>query len=64
MKVVPQKIGSKHLPLLAAAFVVLVCVVILGVSGAREWSSRLDTLQAAEVDMANLARSLTQTCRG
>jgi diguanylate cyclase (GGDEF)-like protein/PAS domain S-box-containing protein len=60
MKVIPHKIGSKRLPLLAAAFVVLVCAVILGVSGAREWSSRTDTLKAAEVDMANLARSLTQ----
>jgi len=54
------KIGHMRLPLRAAAFVALVCVAILAMSGWREWNSRGDELKAAEVDMANLARSLTQ----
>jgi hypothetical protein len=51
---------TKRLPLWAAAFIVAVCVAILGMSGVREWTSRAASLQAAEVDLANLARSLTQ----
>lgn len=51
---------AKRLPLGAAAFVAVVCVAILAMSGMREWSSRAATLQAAEVELANLARSLTQ----
>jgi diguanylate cyclase (GGDEF)-like protein/PAS domain S-box-containing protein len=51
---------SKRLPLRAAAFVVLVCIAILGMSGMREWTSRAASLRAAEVDLANLTRSLTQ----
>lgn len=50
----------KRLPLAAAAFVVLVCVAILALSGWREWTSREATLQNADVDVANLARSLAQ----
>lgn len=38
----------------------LVCAAILTLSGWREWATRSDLLQNAEVDMANLARSLTQ----
>jgi diguanylate cyclase (GGDEF)-like protein/PAS domain S-box-containing protein len=56
----PNKIGQMRLPLRAAAFVALVCVAILGLSGWREWNSRGAELKAAEVDVANLARSLTQ----
>ncbi|QEL22106.1 diguanylate cyclase [Bosea sp. F3-2] len=52
--------GGTLLPLWAAGFVGLVCVAILALSAWREWASRSDILQNAEVDMANLARSLTQ----
>lgn len=38
----------------------LACVVILALSGWREWESREVELRNAEVDMANLAQSLTQ----
>ena len=44
----------------AAAFVVLTCVAILGVSGWREWAARDQVLKGAETEMANVARSLTQ----
>jgi diguanylate cyclase (GGDEF)-like protein/PAS domain S-box-containing protein len=60
MKSVPSKMGLTRLPLLAAVFVALVCVAILGISGLGEWTSRTTELKAAEVDEANLARSLTQ----
>jgi diguanylate cyclase (GGDEF)-like protein/PAS domain S-box-containing protein len=52
--------GPTRLPLAAAAFVVLVCVAILALSGWREWTSRQTALTDAEVDVANLAQSLTQ----
>jgi diguanylate cyclase (GGDEF)-like protein/PAS domain S-box-containing protein len=52
--------GPTRLPLLAAVFVALICAAILGMTGWREWSLREDSLKAAEVDLANLARSLTQ----
>jgi hypothetical protein len=60
MNVAYRKTGLTRLPLLAASFVVLVCVTILGMSASREWSLRAAILTDAEVDMANLARSLTQ----
>jgi diguanylate cyclase (GGDEF)-like protein/PAS domain S-box-containing protein len=60
MNFVPHKAGLTRLPLLAAGFVALVCVAILGMSGWREWKARADILKDVEVDMANLARSLTQ----
>jgi diguanylate cyclase (GGDEF)-like protein/PAS domain S-box-containing protein len=60
MDVVAHRIGLARLPLWAGAFVALVCVAILGMSGWREWSSREASLKAAEVDLANLAHSLTQ----
>jgi len=47
-------------PLWAAAFVALACVAILALSGWREWESRQVELRNAEVDMANLAQSLSQ----
>jgi diguanylate cyclase (GGDEF)-like protein/PAS domain S-box-containing protein len=56
----PQRAGLMRLPFRAAAFVVLVCVAILGMSGLREWNLRAATLQAAKVELANLARSLIQ----
>ncbi len=49
-----------RLPLRAAAFVALVCISIVGLSGWREWEARDGVLKAAEVDLANLAHSLTQ----
>lgn len=60
MDVVNHRAGLRRLPLRAAAFVVLTCTAILGVSGWREWSSREARLKGAEAEMANLARSLTQ----
>src|ERR1700722_19578007 len=56
----PQRTGLMRLPFRAAAFVVLLCVAILGMSGLREWNLRAATLQAAKVELANLARSLIQ----
>lgn len=52
--------GLPRLPLWAAVFVTLACVAILALSGWREWTSRSADLKNAEVDMVNLARSLTQ----
>jgi diguanylate cyclase (GGDEF)-like protein/PAS domain S-box-containing protein len=60
MNLAAHKTGPTRLPLWAAAFVALVCVAILGMSGVREWSSRQGRLKAAEVEMSNLARSMTQ----
>jgi diguanylate cyclase (GGDEF)-like protein/PAS domain S-box-containing protein len=52
--------GLTRLSLTAAVFVVMVCVAILSLSGWREWMLRETALENAEVDVANLARSLTQ----
>lgn len=60
MDVVTTRAGMRRLPLRAAAFVVLTCTAIFGISGWREWSSRDALLKSAEAEMANLARSLTQ----
>ena len=60
MNTAAHKAGFARLPLRAAAFVVVVCFAILGMSGIREWTSRAASLHAAEVELANLARSLTQ----
>jgi diguanylate cyclase (GGDEF)-like protein/PAS domain S-box-containing protein len=60
MPSVRRKISLNRLPLWVAAFVALICIAILGLSGAREWSSRAADLKNAEVGMANLARSLAQ----
>jgi diguanylate cyclase (GGDEF)-like protein/PAS domain S-box-containing protein len=60
MDIAAPKTGLTRLPSWAAAFVALVCVAILGMSGWREWSSRQGRLNAAEVEMSNLARSMTQ----
>jgi diguanylate cyclase (GGDEF)-like protein/PAS domain S-box-containing protein len=56
----PYKTGMSRLPFRAAAFVALVCVAILGMSGWGEWSARDADMKGAEVELANLARSLTQ----
>ena len=60
MQVAAYRAGQTRLPLWVAAFVALVCLAILGMSGWREWSSRQGTLRAAEAEMSNLARSMTQ----
>ena len=60
MDTAAHKIGLARAPVRAAAFVALVCIAILGTSGWREWTSRSLKLGAAEVEMGNLARSLTQ----
>lgn len=49
-----------RLPFWAGAFVTIACLAILVLSGWREWSAREAVLENAEIDMANLARSLTQ----
>ncbi|WGD50634.1 diguanylate cyclase [Bradyrhizobium sp. CB1650] len=60
MNVTSQRAGWSRLPLRAAAFVVLTCAAIFGVSGWREWTAREAVLKGAETEMANVARSLTQ----
>ena len=56
----PHKTGLTRLPLRAAAFVALTYVGIVALNGWREWVSRDMELKHAEVEMGNLARSLTQ----
>lgn len=60
MDVVRHKISLARLPFRAAAAFAVVCVAILGMSAAREWSAREAVLKVAEVEFANLARSLIQ----
>jgi len=50
----------KRLPRLAGGFVALVCVAILALSGWSEWASREKELSESEIELGNLARSLTQ----
>jgi len=54
------KASLSRLPFRAAAFVTLVCIAILSMSGWREWTAREASLKSAEIDLTNLARSLTQ----
>ena len=55
-----NKLGKSRLPQWAAAFVALACVAILALAGWHAWSSRAVDLRTAEVEVENLARSLTQ----
>jgi hypothetical protein len=55
-----RELGKALVPLRVAGFVALACLAILALSGWREWESREVDLRNAEVDMANLAGSLTQ----
>jgi diguanylate cyclase (GGDEF)-like protein/PAS domain S-box-containing protein len=55
-----RNVDQARLPIRAATFVMLVCVVILALGGWREWASRNAVLKNAEADMSNLARSLMQ----
>jgi diguanylate cyclase (GGDEF)-like protein/PAS domain S-box-containing protein len=50
----------KRLPQLAGGFVALVCVAIIALSAWSEWASREKELGESEVELGNLARSLTQ----
>lgn len=60
MTPVHPKASLPQLPFWAAIFVAAICIAILGLSGWRGWVARDGDLKSAEVDMANLARSLTQ----
>ncbi|MEA2831144.1 MAG: hypothetical protein QOF22_1892 [Bradyrhizobium sp.] len=60
MKLSLRDVDHTHLHVRAAAFVALVCVAILTLSGWRELVSRNTELKNSEADMSNLARSLTQ----
>ncbi|QPF87964.1 diguanylate cyclase [Bradyrhizobium genosp. L] len=55
-----QELGKTRLALWASGFVLLACLAILALSGWHEWQSRRVDLKNAEVDVTNLARSLTQ----
>lgn len=50
----------RQLAVLAGGFVALVCIALLTLSSLRELGLRHEALKAAEVDVANLARSLVQ----
>lgn len=58
--VTSRELGKTRLPLWAAGFVALICVTILGLSIWREWETREAELRSAEIDVTNLAHSLTQ----
>jgi hypothetical protein len=55
-----HEISKTRLPWWVAGFTALACVAILAPSAWREWESRAADLRNAEVEVANLARSLTQ----
>jgi diguanylate cyclase (GGDEF)-like protein/PAS domain S-box-containing protein len=50
----------KRLPQLAGGFVALVCAAIIALSAWSEWASRGKELGESEVELSNLARSLTE----
>ncbi|MDB5500190.1 MAG: hypothetical protein JWR89_92 [Tardiphaga sp.] len=60
MNSVRQKTASLRLPICVAVFVAVICIGILGLSSWRAWVSRSSDLKTAEIEMSNLARSLTQ----
>ncbi|MFO1082281.1 MAG: diguanylate cyclase [Reyranellaceae bacterium] len=55
-----QAAPGVRLPLIAGAFVTLVCLALLALGGWWEWMSRQAVLTGAEVDVSNLSRSLGQ----
>jgi diguanylate cyclase (GGDEF)-like protein/PAS domain S-box-containing protein len=57
---VRRKADLSRLPFWAAVFVALICAAILTLTGLREWSLRETVLKAAEIQMADLARSMLQ----
>jgi diguanylate cyclase (GGDEF)-like protein/PAS domain S-box-containing protein len=54
-----QRADLTRLPFRTAAFVVLVCIIILSLTSVREWNARAAALVDAEVSLGNLTRSLT-----
>jgi hypothetical protein len=60
MTPIGHKTSLPRLPFWTAAFVALTCVVLLGLAGWRAGIAREGALKNAEVDLANLALSLTQ----
>ncbi|MGJ4995393.1 diguanylate cyclase [Bradyrhizobium sp. HKCCYLS3077] len=60
MDVGTTRVDLSRLPVWAAGVLALMCGAILAFSGWSEWSSRNAELHNAEVDLGNLARSLTQ----
>src|SRR5690242_18450464 len=60
MDAAPHRAGLKRLPSLAAGFVALVCGAIVALGAWSEWTTRGKELATAEVELGNLAHSLTQ----
>ncbi|MGC2780769.1 MAG: diguanylate cyclase [Bradyrhizobium sp.] len=60
MDVGATRADLSRLPMWAAGVLALVCSAILAFSGWSEWGSRNNELRNAEVELGNLARSLTQ----
>src|SRR5882762_9430531 len=50
LMVTSRELGKTRLPLWAAAFVVLICAAILGLSGWREWETRNTELDGTGPD--------------
>jgi diguanylate cyclase (GGDEF)-like protein/PAS domain S-box-containing protein len=55
-----QNVRVLRLPFAAGAFVSAICLTILALMCWEEWNARSFHLKSAEVDMANLSRSLAQ----
>src|ERR1700727_237159 len=55
-----QKLNSANYSFWVTAFIASICLSILGVFGSREWTARAIILRSAEIEVSNLARSLTQ----
>ncbi|MGY3615439.1 sensor domain-containing diguanylate cyclase [Bradyrhizobium sp. USDA 10063] len=64
MTMTHSELGRSRLTLWTTGFVSLACVAILVLSGWRAWESRRVEFKNAEIDVANLARSLTQHSDG
>ncbi|WP_315721427.1 MULTISPECIES: diguanylate cyclase [unclassified Bradyrhizobium] len=60
MDVVATRVDRSRLPVWAAGVLALVCGAILAFSVWSEWTSRNAEMRNAEIDLGNLARSLTQ----
>ncbi|GLH80251.1 diguanylate cyclase [Bradyrhizobium sp. SSBR45G] len=60
MDVGATRVDLSRLPLWAAGVLALLCGAILAFSGWGEWTTRNAEVRNAEIDLANLARSLTQ----
>jgi hypothetical protein len=57
---ISHRAGLPRLPVWAAVFVVLVCLVIVASTGWTEWASRDNELRNAEIELSNLVQSLRQ----